>query len=475
MATAAVPSTGAPAREPDPAAVDTAALGIEPVPEPLRTLRATDVAVLWGDLAVGILVLAAGALLVAPADVGGLGLGLGTALGAIAVGSVVGSLLLAFVAAAGHERAVPTMVLLRPVLGRVGSYGASAVNVAQLVGWTAFEFWAMALFANRVSDEVFGFDAFGVWLAVVAVLCTAMAVAGPIRVIRAWLARFGVWIVLATCGYLTVYLLTRPGLGDLFDGTPGGAPFGAAVDLVVAMPVSWLPLVADYNRFARDRAQSFAGTFAGYALGNAWFYALGALLVLAGGVADSSPEGLAAGILGLSAGTVVGAVLLAGLLAGETDEAFADIYSVAVSAQNVFPRLPQRVVVVVVGAVAAAIAAVVTATDYEAFLFLLGSVFVPLFAVLLAAAATGALRRTSDHEPAFRPAMVATWFVGFAVYHWMVPADAFLPGWWLDVLAEVPGAGEHTSLGASLPSFVVTFVLALAVSALGRRRSAAPA
>ena len=164
----------------------------------------------------------------------GLGLAFGPALLAIAIGSVAGSLLLALVAAAGHDRGVPTMVLLRPVLGRYGSYGASAVNVLQLVGWTAFELWAMALFANRVSDEVFGFTAFGLWLALAAVVCTALALIGPVRVVRVWLEKVGAWVVLAACGYLTIYLIVHA--DDLFRSTTGAAPFGLAVDLVVSLP-----------------------------------------------------------------------------------------------------------------------------------------------------------------------------------------------------------------------------------------------
>ena len=190
------------------------------MPAELRRLRAFDIGVLWGDLAIGVLVLAAGALLVTPTDAGGLGLGFGPALLAIAIGSIAGSLLLALVAAAGHDRAVPTMVLLRPVLGRYGSYGASAVNVLQLIGWTGFELWAMALFANRVSDRVFGFTAFGLWLAVMALICTALALIGPVRVVRVWLEKAGAWVVLAACGYLTVYLIAHA--HDLFHPTSGG-------------------------------------------------------------------------------------------------------------------------------------------------------------------------------------------------------------------------------------------------------------
>jgi NCS1 family nucleobase:cation symporter-1 len=452
---------------------DDTQVGIEPVPPSLRRLGTLDVAVLWGDLSVGVLVLAAGALMVTPASASGLGMDFRSALIAIVIGSAAGSLLLALVGLAGHARGVPTMTLLRPVLGRHGSYVASFINVVQLVGWTAFEFWAMAHFASRVSSRVFGFSGFDLWLVVVAVGCTALATLGPIRFVKVWLEKVGLWIVLATCGFLTVYLLTRHGLGHLLSGPRRGAPLAIGVDLVVAQPVSWLPVVADYNRFAAGRRENFAGTFGGYFSGNLWFYALGALLVLTAGLTDASPAGIAVSILGLSAGAIAGVALLVSLLGGETHEAFADIYSTAMSAQNVFPGLRHRSAVFATGVLGAIIAAFATLGTYETFLFLLGSVFVPLFAVLLADWLAGGLRDDRvGAEPVRRPGMIAAWVVGFVVYHWIV-APGTMPAWWSRLVSDIlPNAGQHSGWGASLPCFAVTFAIAFVVSLVSRRSSA---
>src|SRR5438105_9147148 len=170
--------------------------GIRPVPPEHRRLSGVDFAVLWGDLAIGLLVLLTGALLV-PA------LGLPTALLAIVVGSLVGCVPLALVAYAGAREAVPTMVLFRPVLGRRGSYLPSILNIVQLVGWTGFEFWAMSLVANQMSVRVFGFSNRWMWLAVVAVVCTLLALGGPILVVRRWLERFGAWVVAGVAAWIT--------------------------------------------------------------------------------------------------------------------------------------------------------------------------------------------------------------------------------------------------------------------------------
>jgi nucleobase:cation symporter-1, NCS1 family len=450
--------------------VDDGTIGIEPAPAGLRRLSGVDLTVLWGDLAVGVLVLAAGALLVAPASASGLGMDPRRALWAILIGSAAGSLLLASVGVLGHDRGVPTMALLRPVLGRYGSWLASGVNVAQLLGWTAFEFWAMAQFASRVSRAVFGFSGFYLWLVVMAATCTGLALLGPIRFVRVWLKRAGVWIVLGLCGYLTAYLLVKHPVGGLLSRPRRGAPLLVGVDLVISQPVSWLPLVADYTRFSSGRRQALGGTWAGYALGNTWFYGLGALLVLSARLSDASPAGIAASVLGLSASVATGVVVLVALLGGETHEAFADIYSAAMSARNIGPRLNHRWSVLVVAAIGTTVAALVTLGSYEAFLFLLGSVFVPLFAVLLADWARSARDGAAsgpEEETRWRPTMLAAWLLGIAFYHWLLPAGT-MPAWWTrDVMSNLPRAGLHSGWGASLPCFLVTFALAFVLGTLG--------
>jgi NCS1 family nucleobase:cation symporter-1 len=450
--------------------------GIRPVPPEHRRLSGFDFGVLWGDLAIGLLVMVTGAFLV-PA------LGFRTALLAIVAGSLIGCIPLALVGLAGAREGVPGMVLFRPVLGLEGSYLPSILNIVQLVGWTGFEFWAMSLVANQISQRWFGFSSYWLWLAVVAVVCTGLALGGPILVVRQWLEKFGAWMVAAVGLWITYRVLAHGHFGLIWNHPgEGGFPFWSAVDLVIAMPVSWLPLVADYNRFARRGVSSTAGTYWGYALGNAWFYALGAMLVLGAGLTDASPAGLGQAIAAVAGG---GIVLLA-LLVGETDEAFADIYSAAVSSQNLEARIPQRTAIVGVAAAGAGLAVwlghrpSLATGNYESFLFLMGSVFVPLFGVFVAdyflvhrgrrratetlgtERAEGAARRDLNGR-----ALLA-WVAGFLVYQWSVPTG---PAGWQGAMKtlfhgwlHLPFPLAHSSAGASIPSFAVALALYVVVA-----------
>lgn len=440
--------------------------GIRPVPPERRRLSGLDLAVLWGDLSVGLLVMVTGALLV-PA------LGFPRALLAIVVGSALGCLPLALVGLAGEREGVPSMVLFRPALGLRGSFLPSALNLLQLVGWTAVEFWAMGQVANVATRDLFGLDAPGVWIGAVALLCTVLAVGGPVLVVRKWLERFGIYVLLGAAVWITVRALTAGDLGAIWRG-PGedGMPFWLAVDLVIVMPISWLPLVADYNRFARPGTGGFAGTYLGYLAGNVWFYALGALLVLgAGATADVLGIGTAIG------GAAGGVLLLLALLAGESDNAFANLYSSAVSIQNVAPEAPQRWLVAALGALAFGLALALSMERYELFLLLIGSVFVPLFGVFAADWLVRARGRYGEDE-LFAPTGVrwlalVPWLAGFVLYHWSVPTG---PAGWVEAARTVfhgwfglPFPLLRSALGASLPSFAVAFVLTLAIP---RRRAA---
>lgn len=438
--------------------------GIRPVPPADRRLSAVDMAVLWGDLGIGLLVLVTGGLLVP-------GLGFATALVTIVIGSIIGVALLSIAAAAGAQHGIPTMVLLRPVLGIRGSWVASGFNLIQLIGWTAVELWAMSYVADLVSSRVFGFSNRGMWLAAMAIVCTGFALWGPVGVTRVWMEKFGAWVIGGISLLVTIAVLTSAGIGAALaaPGRGGFPTFGSGLDLVIALPVSWFPLVADYTRFGSRARSAFFGTFWGYLVANIWLYALGALLILSGG-ATPDPAGIAVGILAIAGGSVVGILFLVGLLAGETDEAFADIYSGAVTLQNIFPKAPQKGLVLAVSAIGTGLAAALTMELYESFLFLIGSIFVPLLGVF-AADHFFVRRGRIDSEQLYqehgrywfsggvRVVALVPWVAGFVIYHWINPSPL---DWWLELNAAIfgdPLVARFPWLNASVPAFLVSFLL----------------
>ena len=151
--------------------------------------------------------------------------------------------------------------------------------------------------------------------------------------------------------------------------------FWPGVDLAVAGVISFAPLAADYSRHSRSRKAAFSSASLGYGLAAVAYYALGVFAVANLGATD-----VITALVTLPAG----AIALAILLVDEVDEAFANVYSTTMSVQNLFPPLDRRIVAVVIGVVATLLAGFFDMSQYQSFLYLIGSVFVPLFAVAAA-------------------------------------------------------------------------------------------
>jgi purine-cytosine permease-like protein len=225
---------------------------------------------------------------------------------------------------------------------------------------------------------------------------------------------------------------------------------------MVAMPASWLPLAGDYTRFSRSSRGAFWGASVGYFIPNVWLYALGAILLLSRGLADAPSV-----ITAIGAGGAGAALALVALGVDETKEPFANIYSAAVSVQNVLPRVPQRVLILAVAAVATAGTFVIDLVNYQGFLYLLGSFFVPLFGVLLAQWIAG--ERDPFAAPRFRPGQIVAWLAGFCLYQWLAPVG---PSSWIHLVDHThPGQG---AIGGSLPSFALSFALSLGLTLASR-------
>lgn len=440
------------------------AYGIQPVPQGERRLGFLDTFVLWWDLGISFLVMVVGMFLVP-------GLSLVEALLAILVGAVLGNFLLGLVGTIGADTGVPTMVLLRPVLGRRGSIAPTVLNVLQLLGWATFEVIVMAQAAALLSERLFGVRGYLAWVAFFAILGTVMAVVGPILVVKQWMERFAVWVVLLAIAWVTVAVVTtydvrawlaKPGTGEM--------SFWLAVDLVAVMPISWVPLVADYSRLSRNRSTAFWATGLGYFVSHVWFYALGALLALSAAV-PSDPSAPIAPLLTTIATLTAGWVALLVLLVAETDEGFANIYSAAVSAQNIWPTAGQRTLALIVGGIVFVLAVTLPLVQYESFLLLIGSVFVPLLGILTADYFV--LRgRQYDVEQLYRSngrywyrggvnwMAMGVWIAGFGLYL----AIAGLPQLGLSGLAPW--------LGATIPTYLFGL---MAYAILGRAVSGATA
>ncbi len=422
--------------------------------EPPRALGLWDQVTLWGNLGITLTIPVAAAFVLRPvAELPPLTLG--AAVTAILVGSLLGSVLLALSAVPGADTGAPAMVLLRGLLGRRGSWAPTALNVAQCIGWAAVEILVIAEGAAKIFPG--GPRAAFVVAAGAAATALALYPLGFVRTLR----RYAVWLVLAATAYLFVEVARR---GLAAPATQGSwQQFWLAIDVVIALPISWAPLAADYSRHSRTRREAFGGTLAGFAPAAVAYFLLGALAVAAFPQASDDP-------IGALLAVPVGAVAVAILVLDELDEAFANLYSTALSVQNLRPALDRRTIALGVGVVSTALALATDMTQYENFLLLIGSVFVPLFAVLLVDYFL--LRRGAWDVRAGapeRPGMAVPWLLGFVVYQLLNPGTV---PWWSDAWRHAQAAlhlAQPVRLSASITSFAVAAAATLALSRLRSR------
>jgi NCS1 family nucleobase:cation symporter-1 len=423
---------------------------LEPPP---RALGLADQLALWGNLGITLTLPVAAAFVLNPFGLPPLSLV--AALTAVAVGSVLGSLLLGLAALAGARTGAPAMVLLRGLFGRRGSYLPTALNLLQCLGWTVVEVVIIAEAAAALTSE--DLRPLYVVLAGVGATLLALRPLGAVRTLR----RYALWVVLAATAYLFVQVLREP-LPGFGDGSWTG--FWRAVDVVVALPVSWIPLAADYSRHSRTGRAAFAGAAGGFAAACTLYFALGVFAV----AALSPVEG---DVIGALLALPAGAVALAVLVLDELDEAFANLYSSVVSTQNVRPGVDRRLLAVGVGVLATVLAFWADVADYESFLFLIGSVFIPLSAVVVVDYFVLGRGRGWDVGPAARPRwlMAVPWAAGFLAYQLVNPGlVSWWAGFWTDRQADL-GFVPPNWLSASVLSAVVAAALTLVVGRLAPR------
>jgi NCS1 family nucleobase:cation symporter-1 len=409
----------------------------EPVPQPLSLI---DQFGLWGNLGVSLLGFTGAIFVLQPGGAGTPLLSLAAAGTAIVVGTLLGTLPVALAATQGARTGAPAMVLLRGLFGTRLSYLPTAANIAQCLGWGVFELVTIATAAHTVAPALLktGY----VLIAGVATGLLTIRPLGAIRVLR----RYAATVVLIVLVYLLVQMARQP-LPALSHGTWSG--FWSATDTVVAVAISWVPLAADYTRHSRSPGRAFAGALAGYSATQVLCYVIGLLALVT--VARDDTSRIYGAFIALPAGSLAFAVLAA----RELDQSFANVYSTAVSTQNLRPLWDRRVLAVTIAAITTAGALWLNIADYENFLDLLGSVFVPMSAVLIADYFVIRRGRWDLSEHA------GTRWAGFVMYQLINPGYI---GWWVRMWSDVARLVHFTAqswMSASILSFAVSGAVTL--------------
>ena len=358
-------------------------------------------------------------------------LGFGRGLAAIVLGHLIGCGMLYFAGVIGGTLRKSAMETVKCSFGERGSLLFSVLNIIQLAGWTAIMIYDGALAAD-------GVKALGrwVWCIVIGALIIVWILIGVRNLGKvntvAMAALFCLTVVLSVIIF---------GNGAVHDVGGEGMSFGAAVELSVAMPLSWLPLIGDYTREAKEPKRATLVSALVYGIVSIWMYVIGMGAAIFTGESDIAQIMLKAG-LGLAGLLIV--------IFSTSTTTFLDAYSAGVSSESVCSRISGKWFAVGVTAVGIVCAVFLPMDDITDFLYFIGSVFAPMIAIQIA---DFFLLRRDYSEKSADVWNLFIWLAGFVLYRILMRVDIVV--------------------GNTLPDMVITVLLCMAASRVRTKREPA--
>ena len=348
-------------------------------------------------------------------------LGFGAGMAAILIGHLIGCVLMFLAGIIGARQRRSSMEAARMSFGKKGAMLFSILNVLQLAGWTAIMIYDGALAAGSCFH-----GGMWIWCIVIGALIIAWIALGVSNLGKVNALAMTLLLIL-TIILSKVIFIDHEGLTQ----AAGAMSFGAAVELSVAMPLSWLPVIADYTREAERPIAASAVSVIVYGAASCWMYIIGL------GAALLTQESDIAAIM-VQAGLGVAGLLI--IVFSTVTTTFLDAYSAGVSAVSIFPSLKEKTVGIAVTLISILASILFPMDDITDFLYLIGSVFAPMIAIQIADVL---IMRHDRSESAFCFTNLLIWLAGFLLYRLLMQAD--LP------------------LGSTLPDMVIVMLITLAV------------
>lgn len=360
------------------------------------------------------------------------GMGFKSGLAAIITGHIIGCIMLFLAGVIGGISRRSAMGSTKMSFGQKGCIFFAALNVLQLVGWTSIMIYDGALAAGGIADI-----GNWVWCVVIGALVILWILIGITN-----LGKVNT-VAMAALFILTLILCKMIFFGEGAVGTlsPEGEEamsFGAAVELSVAMPLSWLPLISDYTREAKRPVAASAVSAIVYGFVSCWMYIIGMGAAALTGEYDIS-------MIMIKAGLGVAGLLI--IIFSTVTTTFLDAYSAGVSSESIFSKINGKRAAVVVAAIGTAAAVIYPMDNITDFLYLIGSVFAPMIAIQIA---DWFILKKDRSGAALDIPNALIWAAGFALYRYLMTVD-------------IP-------VGNTLPDMAVTIALCVIVNAFRGRK-----
>lgn len=347
-------------------------------------------------------------------------LGFKTGIIAIILGHIIGCVMLFLAGLIGGQTGKSSMETAAISFGKKGSSFFAVMNVLQLVGWTGIMIYDASLSAETIFSAGAKLWALIIGGLIIVWILVGMKTLEKINVV-AMLSLFVLTIVLC------VQIMKNAGAAVI--GASDAMTFGGAVELAVAMPLSWYPVISDYTRYAE---KPFAATLVStitYGLVSSWMFIIGMGAAIFTETSDVAQIMVKAG-LGI-AGLII-------VVFSTVTTTFLDAFSAGVSSVSVYGKINEKHAAVVATVIGTVGACLINMDDITNFLYLIGSVFAPMIAVLIA---DYFILGHDSSSREFDTGRFVIWIIGFVAYR---------------LLMQV-----NTPVGNTLPDMVFTMIIAV--------------
>ena len=349
-------------------------------------------------------------------------LGFAKGLLAILLGHIIGCAMLFFAGLIGGKVRKSAMETAKMSFGSKGALLFSVLNIIQLVGWTAIMIYDGALAVNGIFDI-----GNWIWCIIIGALIILWILIGIKNLGKVNTVAMAALFILTIVLSFVIF-----GKGTMQNIGGEGMTFGAAVELSVAMPLSWLPLISDYTREAKKPVKATAVSAVTYGVVSCWMYIIGMGATIFTGESDIAQIMVKAG-LGI-AGLLI-------IVFSTVTTTFLDAYSAGVSSESLSSKISGKWVAVAVTVIGAAGAIFLPLTDITDFLYFIGSVFAPMIAIQIA---DFFILKQNKETSAFSIQNLIIWLIGFVIYRLLMHVDIVV--------------------GNTLPDMLITIVICVAVS-----------
>ena len=341
---------------------------------------------------------------------------------AILLGHIIGCAMLFFAGLIGGKVRKSAMETAKMSFGSKGALLFSVLNIIQLVGWTAIMIYDGALAVNGIFDI-----GNWIWCIIIGALIILWILIGIKNLGKVNTVAMAALFILTIVLSFVIF-----GKGTMQNIGGEGMTFGAAVELSVAMPLSWLPLISDYTREAKKPVKTTAVSAVTYGVVSCWMYIIGMGAAIFTGESDIAQIMVKAG-LGI-AGLLI-------IVFSTVTTTFLDAYSAGVSSESLSSKISGKWVAVAVTVIGAAGAIFLPLTDITDFLYFIGSVFAPMIAIQIA---DFFILKQNKETSAFSIQNLIIWLIGFVIYRLLMLVDIVV--------------------GNTLPDMLITIVICVAVS-----------